>query len=58
MDETNSIDVNFATIDVEQVKKMFEAQAIHKKSDTCPVDINQVVFEKGFDLKEAHMDII
>jgi hypothetical protein len=55
MDE---VEVDFSTLDIEQVKKMFEAQAIQKQSDTCPADCDPTVFEKVLDLREARMDII
>jgi WD40 repeat protein len=58
MDEADDVEVDFATFDVEQVKKMFEAQAIQKQSDACPADCDQTVFEKVLDLREERMDII
>jgi hypothetical protein len=58
MDEADEVDVDLVTPDVEQVKKMFQAQAIQKQSDTCPSDCDPALFEKVLDLREARMDII
>jgi hypothetical protein len=58
MDEADEVEVDITTFDVDQVRKMFEAQAIQKQSDTCPADCDPALFEKVLDLREARMDII
>ena len=57
-DEGDDVDIDFTTMDVEQVRKMLEAQAIQKQSDTCPADCDQALFDKILDLREERMDII
>lgn len=57
-DEGDDIEVDFTTMDVEQVRKMLEAQAIQQKSDTCPADCDPALFDKVLDLREERMDII
>jgi hypothetical protein len=58
MDEADEVEIDYTALDVEQVKKMFEAQAIQKQSDTCPADCDPILFEKVLALREARMDII
>jgi Pyruvate/2-oxoacid:ferredoxin oxidoreductase gamma subunit len=58
LDEADDVEVDLTTLDVEQVKRMFEAQAIQKQSDTCPADCDPGLFDKVLDLREARMDII
>jgi hypothetical protein len=54
--EADDVEVDVTTLDVEQVKRMFEAQVIQKQSDTCPADCG--LFDKVLDLRGARMDII
>jgi hypothetical protein len=55
LDEGDEVEVDVTTLDVEQVKRMFEAEAIQKQSDTCPADCDPGLFDKVFDLREARM---
>ena len=57
-DEDDDVEVDFSTMDIEQVKKMLEAQAIQKQSDACPADCDPALFERILDLREEKMDIV
>ena len=57
-DEDDDVEVDFSTMDIEQVKKMLEAQAIQKQSDACPSDCDPALFERILDLREEKMDIV
>jgi hypothetical protein len=58
MNEADEVEVDFSTLDVEPVKRMFEALAIQKQSDTCPADCDPAMFDRVLDLREQRMDII
>ncbi|OHS97734.1 WD-repeat protein [Tritrichomonas foetus] len=56
--EGDEIEVDITTLDVEAVKKMFEAQSMDKEEDTCPAGCDPALFEKVLDLRESKMDIV
>ncbi|OHT15877.1 hypothetical protein TRFO_13713 [Tritrichomonas foetus] len=56
--EGDEIEVDISTLDVEAVKKMFEAQSMEKEEDACPAGCDQALYEKVLDLRESKMDIV
>ena len=56
--EGDEIEIDITTLDVEAVKKMFEAQSMDKEEDTCPAGCDPALFEKVLDLRELKMDIV
>lgn len=58
LNEGDEIEVDIAALDVEAVKKMFEAQSMEKEEDACPQGCDPALFEKVLDLRESKMDIV
>lgn len=58
LNDGDEIEVDLATLDVEAVKKMFEAQSMEKEEDSCPQGCDQALYDKVLDLRESKMDIV
>ena len=58
LNDGDEIEVDLTTLDVEAVKKMFEAQSMEKEEDACPAGCDQALYDKVLDLRELKMDIV
>ena len=56
--ESDEVEIDIASLDVEKVRKMLENQTIDKEEDVCPPGCDNALFERVLDLRESKMDIV